>query len=67
MDKGRCPYTKSGDWPDRRLVKIIKSALKSPKELCPDCMLEVVYGGSGEVAWCECPKCSESIGSPTIM
>lgn len=64
--RGKCPYTKSGTWPDSKLVAIIEDSLKTPNPRCPDCDVEGVVRGSGEVAWCECPECGVRIGETLL-
>ena len=64
--KERCPYTKSGTWPDKKLVGIIKSALESPNPKCSKCRIKGIVKGFGEVAWCECPRCGKHIGRSYI-
>jgi len=65
--EGRCPYTRSGEWPDEGLLSIIESALEGPNPECPDCKTEVVTKGYGELAWSECSKCGRQIGDITAM
>jgi len=63
---GRCPYTKSGEWPDTGLVRIIEKSLSRPEPECPECGGDVVVRGSGEVAWAECSECGMKVGSTVI-
>jgi len=65
--RGRCPYTKSGKWPDNKLLKIIEDTLKLPKPKCEACGAEGISRGSGEVAWWECSQCGKKIGSSLII
>jgi tRNA(Ile2) C34 agmatinyltransferase TiaS len=52
---------------DKKLQKIIESALKSPNPKCPSCKVEGEIKGAGEIAWCECPRCHKRIGDLTVM
>jgi ribosomal protein L37AE/L43A len=61
------PFTRSGKKPDKALQGIIENALRAPNPKCPQCQIEGVIRGSGEVAWCECPKCGQTIGASVIM
>lgn len=65
--RGRCPYTKSGNWLDDKVLDIIESALRKPNPKCPTCKVASVLRGSGEIAWYECPKCHGTIGGVEVM
>jgi len=61
------PYTRSGNVPDKQLKKILDSAAKAKNPICPDCKVQCVVRGYGEMAWTECPVCHRHLGNLTLM
>lgn len=60
----RRPYTRSGEWPDSKLTKIIEETLtEAAKKHSSCCSAKIVTRGFGEVAWDECSRCGERLGS----